>query len=223
MSSKLRVAVGIFGLLWCSCAWSQPRVREADLCEIAAHPEDYNGQFVRVRGRLESTMETYVIAKGDCAAIPLEYPRSIVPQPDFSLQRNAAFKKLEKMQRANSRQMQCVGPCPSGPYYDPITAIVVGRVDAVPASEVQGPPLQRRGFGIRRGSPVRIVVKSYSDVQGQVRSDPSVPSPGSSSDNDAHGVGGTLNRFWFGAEGLVVAFTHGSYGGWTETRGCRTL
>lgn len=175
MKSKLSLAVGIVGLLWCSSAWSQTTVREVDLCEIAAHPESYNGQFVRVRGTLESTMETYVIAKGNCAAIPLEHPRSVTPQPDFVLQRNGDLKKLEKMQHANSKQMQCLGPCPRGPYYDPITATVVGRVDAVPPSAVEGPPLQRRGFGIRRGSPVRIVVKSYSDVEGHRRADPSVP------------------------------------------------
>ncbi len=147
MKSKRSLAVGTFGLLWCSCAWSQTNVREADLCEFAAHPENYNGQFVRVHGTLESTLETYVIAKGDCAAIPLEHPKSVTPQPAFALQENADLKKLEKMQHANSKQMQCFGPCPSGPYYDPITATVVGRVDAVPASVVHGPPLQRRGFG----------------------------------------------------------------------------
>src|SRR6266700_5518382 len=147
MKSKRSLAVGTFGLLWCSCAWSQTNVREADLCEFAAHPENYNGQFVRVHGTLESTLETYVIAKGDCAAIPLEHPKSVTPQPAFALQENADLKKLEKMQHANSKQMQCFGTCPSGPYYDPITATVVGRVDAVPASVVHGPPLQRRGFG----------------------------------------------------------------------------
>jgi hypothetical protein len=126
MKSKRLVAVGIFSLLWCSCAWSQTRVREADLCKIAAHPEDYSGQFVRVRGTLDSTMETYVISKGDCAAIPLEHPKSVTPQPAFILQRNADLKRLERMQVANSKQMQCIGSSPSGPYYDPITAIVVG-------------------------------------------------------------------------------------------------
>ncbi len=175
MKFKLSLAIGTFGLLLCSCAWSQTNVREADLCEIAAHPEDYNGQFVRVRGMLESTMETYVIAKGDCAAIPLEHPKSGTSEPAFFLRRNADLKKLEKMQHANSKQMQCFGPCPRGPYYDPITATVVGRVDAVPASMVQGPPIQRRGFGNRHESQVRIVVKSYSDVEGHKRADPSVP------------------------------------------------
>jgi hypothetical protein len=47
----------------------------------------YNGQFVRVRGALESTMETHFIAKGDCAAIPLEHPKS--GKPDVF--RNAAI------------------------------------------------------------------------------------------------------------------------------------
>jgi hypothetical protein len=180
MKFKLLFACGLFSLLWCSCAWSQTRVREADLCEIAAHPEDYNGQFVRVRGTLESTMETYVVAKSDCAAIPLEHPKSVTPQPDFDLHQNADLKKLEKMQLANSKQMQCFGPCPKGPYFDAITATVVGRVDAVPASAAQGPVLQRRGFGNRRGSPVRIVVKSYSDVEGRKRTKPSASVPNTS-------------------------------------------
>ena len=69
MKSKLSLAVGIFGLLCCSCAWSETNVREVDLCEIAAHSENYNGQFVRVRGTLESTMETYVIAKGSLTSL----------------------------------------------------------------------------------------------------------------------------------------------------------
>jgi hypothetical protein len=175
MKFKLSLAVGIVGLLSGSCAWSQTSVREADLCEIAAHPESYNGQLVRVRGTLESTMETYVIAKADCAAIPLEHPESVKPQPAFALQRNADLKKLEKMPHSNSKQMECLGPCPSGPYYDPITATVVGRVDAVPGSAVQGPHLQRRGFGNRHGSQVRIIVKSYSNVEGHKRADPSKP------------------------------------------------
>jgi hypothetical protein len=171
MRSKLSLAVGICCFLWCCSARGQTSAREVDLCEIAAHPENYNGQLVRVRGTLESTIETYVIAKADCAAIPLEHPKSITPQPAFTLQRNADLKKLEKMQHSNGKQMQCLGPCPSGPYYDPITATVVGRVDAVPESSVQGPPLQRRGFGNKHGSQVRIVVKSYSNVEGHKRAD----------------------------------------------------
>lgn len=175
MKFRLSLAVVVCCLLWCTCAWSQTNVHEADLCEIAAHPESYNGQFVRVRGTLESTMETYVIAKADCAAIPLEHPKSVTPLPAFALQRNADLKKLERMQHANGKQIQCFGPCPSGPYYDPITATVLGRVDAVPAQAAQGPPLQRRGFGNRHGSQVRIVVRSYSNVKGHKRADPSGP------------------------------------------------
>jgi len=166
---KLLVLSGVLGLVFCSSARGQDRVRDVDLCDLAAHPMDFNGQTVRVHGNLESTIETYVIAKTDCAAIPLEHPASVTPKPRFSLQRNAALKKLEKMQRANSNQMQCLGPCPKGPFYDPITATVVGRVDAVPESSIQGPPLQRRGFGDKRASPVRIVVQSYTDVEGHIR------------------------------------------------------
>ena len=189
MKSQLSLAVGVYGLLWCTCAWSQTKVHEADLCKIAAHPETYNGQFVRVRGALESTMETYVIAKVDCAAIPLEHPKSVNPLPAFALRRNAALKKLERMQHANSKQIECLGPCPSGPYYDPITATVLGRVDAVPAQAIQGPPLRRRGFGNRHESQVRIVVKSYSDVEGHKRTDASVQDSGTASHEALHASG----------------------------------
>jgi hypothetical protein len=162
------VILGSCCLILCSNAEAQTTVREADLCEIAAHPMEFNGQMVRVRGDLESTIETYVIAKGKCAAVPPEDPESVTPRPTFALRKDAAYRKLERMQRANSKQMQCVGPCPNGPYYH-ITATVMGRVDAVPESAVQGPPLQWRGFGNRHGSTVRIVIQSYSEVDGHKR------------------------------------------------------
>lgn len=166
---RLLVVGAVLGLVFSCSARGQDRVRDVDLCDLAAHPMDFNGQMIRVHGNLESTIETYVIAKPDCAAIPLEYPASVTPKPSFSLQKNAALKKLEKMQRANSKQMQCLGPCPKGPYYGPITATVIGRVDAVPASSIQGSPLQRRGFGDKRASAVRIVVQSYAEVEGHLR------------------------------------------------------
>ncbi len=166
---KLFTLGTILGLVFCCSARGQDRVREVDLCDLAAHPMNFNGLMIRVHGNLESTIETYVIAKKDCAAIPLEYPASVTPKPSFRLQKNAALKKLEKMQRANNMQMQCLGPCPKGPYYDPITATVIGRVDALPESSVQGLPLQRRGFGDKRASPVRIVVQSYAEVEGHKR------------------------------------------------------
>ncbi len=171
MKRVLCITIGLLATLWCSYGWGQGRVLDVDLCAVAAHPEDYNGKFVRVRGTLKSTMETYVISKTDCAAIPLERPDSVTPQTDFSLLKNADLRKLEKMHLANSKQMQCFGPCPTGPYYDPITATVVGRVDAVPESAAQGPVLQRRGFGHNRSSSVRIVVQRYSNVQGHKRTD----------------------------------------------------
>jgi hypothetical protein len=172
---KMRLAIlAVCCLIGCLYANGQTPVREADLCEIAAHPMDFNGQLVHVRGDLESTIETYVITKTGCAAIPLEHPESVTPRPGFTLQKNAAFRRLEQMQRANNKQLQCVGPCPKGPYYI-ITATLIGRVDAVPESAVQGPPLQRRGFGKRHGSVVRIVVKSYSEVEGHKRAEVPVP------------------------------------------------
>lgn len=129
---------------------------------------EFNGQMVRVRGDLESTIETYVVTKGNCAAIPLEGPESVTPRPSFTLRKDAAYRRLDQMQRANSRQLQCVGPCPKGPFYT-IAGTVIGRVDAVPESAVQGPPLQRRGFGNNHASNVRIVVESYSGVEGHKR------------------------------------------------------
>jgi hypothetical protein len=175
MKSNLIITVGICTLAWCCCAKGQSKVREADLCEIAAHPMDYTGQMVQIRGELESTMEAYVIAKSDCAAIPLEHPELVTPRPDFVLQKNAAYKKLEKMLRANGKQMQCLGPCPKGPYYVPITATLVGRVDTVPESDVQGSLIQRRGFGNAHRSTVRIIVESYSEVEGHIRPDSPAP------------------------------------------------
>jgi hypothetical protein len=166
MKERSCIAIGLLASLSCSYGWGQSKVFDVDLCVVAAHPEDYNGKFVRVRGTLRSTMETYVIAKIDCAAIPLERPESVSPQPGFSLRRNADLRKLEKMHLANSKQMQCLGPCPTGPYYDPITSTVVGRVDAVSESATEGPVLQRRGFGHNRSSSVRIVVHRYENVQG---------------------------------------------------------
>jgi hypothetical protein len=175
--SNLFAVSGVLALVFCCSARGQDRVREVDLCDLAAHPMDFNGQTVRLHGDLESTTETYVIAKTDCAAIPLEHPATVTPRPSFSLQKNAALRKLEKMQRVNSKQMQCLGPCPKGSYYDPITATVIGRVDAVPESYVQGPPLQRRGFGDKRASVVRIVVRSYTEVDGHIRPNSPTPAP----------------------------------------------
>lgn len=172
---KLLAVVGVLGIALCCALRGQDRVHNVDLCDLAAHPMDFNGQMVRVRGSLESTIETYVIAKAGCAAIPLEYPALVTPKPGFSLEKNAALRRLENMQRANSKQMQCLGSCPKGTYYDPITATVIGRVDAVQESSVQRPPLQRRGFGDKRASAVRIIVRSYAKVEGHER--PSSPVP----------------------------------------------
>lgn len=191
-TAKALVLGSIFGLVMCCSARGQEAVREVDLCDVAAHPMDFNGQMVRVHGSLESTIETYVITKADCAAIPLEHPASVTPKPNFSLQKNAALRKLEKMQKANSKQMQCLGPCPKGPYYDPITATVIGRVDAVPESSVHGPALQRRGFGDKRASVVRIIVQSYAEVEGRIR--PNSPSPESQPGAPASLPGSTLLR-----------------------------
>jgi hypothetical protein len=166
MKSMLMIVA--FWLVANSGAAVQIGIPETDLCEIAAHPMEFNGQMVRVRGELEYTLETYLIAKRDCAAVPLEEPESLKPRPSFSLRKDAAYRKLEQLQRANSKQMQCLGPCLKGSFYN-ITATVTGRVDAVPVSAVQGPPLHRRGFGYKHESTVRIVVQSYSEVVGHQR------------------------------------------------------
>jgi hypothetical protein len=134
------------------------------VCQIAAHPSDYVGKIIRVRGEVGQWPHDLALWSDQCDTekIVIAYPgeQSVKPPVDFELRRDQDIKKFERLLVAKNKD---------GGYRYAVAATFTGRLDI---SETVG--FVRDEAGKVRGiqgyghpfpfSRFQLVVQSVSDV-----------------------------------------------------------
>ena len=164
---------------------------DTKLCDILAHPMDFNGKIVRVTGTVAAGFDEFIIRDTSCKqsvnAVWLDYPAgtkakagpaamvtlqlaknspgqaaSISPTP-VTLDTGGDFKKFDSILSAPVKTSgQCLGCVRST-----VTATLTGRLDAVDAVSLEKTGSMFsvvKGFGNLARYPARLVIQSVTNV-----------------------------------------------------------
>jgi hypothetical protein len=164
---------------------------DTKLCDILAHPGDFNGKMVRVTGTVVAGFDEFIIRDTSCKrsvnAIWLDYPTgtkakagpvavitlqlaknspgqaTAVSAMPVTLDAGGNFKEFDS---ALSASVRISGPC-LGCVRSTVTATVTGRLDAVDAVSLEKAGSMFtvvKGFGNLARYPARLVIQSVANV-----------------------------------------------------------
>ena len=144
----------------------------ATVCDIAKHPEQFNGRMVTVRSPVRIAFEDFELSAAKCEGakiqgIWLQYgsgPKrqpttwccgDLTPRDPLAVTRNDDFNLFDRL-------LTAAGSKPN--YSEPVTATITGRIDAA------------QGFGHFGLFGARLVIQRVSNVTAAARSSPPFPS-----------------------------------------------
>ena len=164
---------------------------DAKLCDVLAHPRDFDGKMVRVTGTVIAGFDEFMIKDASCKqkvnAIWLDYPAgtkakagpvavvtlqlaknspgpaATVSQIPVTLDTGGDFKKFDSILSATVKTQ---GPCP-GCVHSTATATLTGRLDGVEAISLEKTGSMFtvvKGFGNLAAYPARLVIQSVANV-----------------------------------------------------------
>ena len=154
------------------------------VCELMKEPERFNGQIVRVRGRVRIAFEDFRLDTAQCdgkhgEGVWLEYGKGpkrqpttwccgdMIPRDPLRLMEDSNFKAFHRFLTAQSRRKGCYeGQC----YLYEVTATLTGRFDSVETvtcSNGKSECPKHGGFGHFGSFTSRIVIESVSDVDAK--------------------------------------------------------
>ncbi|KAA6457839.1 hypothetical protein DYQ86_20930 [Acidobacteria bacterium AB60] len=164
---------------------------DAKVCDILAHPKDFDGKIVRVTGTVVAGFDEFMIRDNSCKqsvnAIWLDYPigtkaktgpvaiitlqlaknspgqATLISATPVTLDTGGDFKKFDSTLSASAKTSgRCLGCVRST-----VTATLTGRLDAVDAVSLEktGSMFTAvKGFGNLARYPVRLVIQSVANV-----------------------------------------------------------
>jgi hypothetical protein len=159
----------------------------ASVCDIARHPERYDGRIVSVHGRIDFDFEDFQLSGRGCEpagieGIWLEYGRGpkrqpttwccgdMTPRDPLRIVENGDFRRFHQYVTAKGSRNGCTeGQC----YLYSVSATLTGRIDAVrPETCPNGKGLCcTGGFGHLGMSCARLVIQRVSGVVKVPRTD----------------------------------------------------
>jgi hypothetical protein len=196
MSFRVKNAVLFALLLACSRPCSlRAQVVDANVCDILANPQSFDGKTVRIKGTVVAGFEEFAIRGTDCNqlvnAIWLSYPQgsngkagpaamlrlqlaknnsatvNAVNRSPVSLDKNKDFKTFDNFL---STQAKTSGMC-LGCIKFTVTATLVGRLDGAKDAgfirDLSGKVVGLSGFGNLNRYNARLVLQSVSEVSSQ--------------------------------------------------------
>ena len=170
-------------------------VVDANVCDVLAKPQSYDGKIVRLKGTVVADFERFLISDSNCKTntpgIWLDYPEGTkaksgpvafvqlqlaanstgqvtpVKRDAVTLDRNADFAKFDS---SLSTQNKSSGMCLGCARYA-VKATLTGRIDSVAAtlidSDDKGKFIHLEGFGNLNRYPARLVLQSVTEVAPQ--------------------------------------------------------
>ena len=149
------------------------------VCDVARHPDRYNGRIITVRARVSIAFEDFKLSGGECQppssdGVWLEYGKGpkrqpttwccgdMVPRDGLRVVQNADFRRFHHYLTAQNRGSGChEGQC----YLYSVAATITGRVDAIqPRTCPNGTLCCTGGFGHFGLYCARLVIQRVSDV-----------------------------------------------------------
>jgi len=185
-----RILIAIVCLLMGAVATGAQTV-DTNVCDILAHPNDFNGKMVRVTGTVIAGFDEFMIRDNSCkqsvndiwlvypagtrakagpvAVITLQLAKNSPGQAvsvsaiPVTLDTGGDFKKFDSILSASAKTPW---PC-LGCVRSTVTATVTGRLDAVDAASLEKTGSMFtvvKGFGNLARYPARLVIQSVSNV-----------------------------------------------------------
>jgi hypothetical protein len=141
------------------------RTLKTTVCDIASHPEQFDGKIVRVEARIRSEIEVFGITdpRNKCKNIfwltyPDEadatHPGSTIKRTPVDLRKDEQFELFEKYLDAKMYPRFEGTNCYCKRYE--VTATLTGRVDVATK--------EQRGFGHLNGWKVQLVLQTVTDI-----------------------------------------------------------
>lgn len=135
---------------------------ELSICKLAKQPENYTGKMVVVRGSVSkgwrappkaikelSISEPWSVVSCPGVVVTVVFPEAVQPKPDFDLQEDDAFRKLEKALRQRTH----------------IEGTFEGRFDSVFVLKDRKRIRVGKGFGHRHRATMRLVLRKVYDLE----------------------------------------------------------
>jgi len=165
-----------------ACSWGQVN---AEVCDIARNPAQFNGELVRVRRQIQIAFEQFELAGADCkgqaiSGIWLEYGRGpkrqpttwccgdMIPRDNIALIEDKDFRTFHRYLTAQRRKRDCYqGGC----YANTVTATITGRIDAAKTRTCPDGKSSccAAGFGHFGTYCVRLVIQKVTHVAAMPR------------------------------------------------------